>query len=241
MKPSVLITGASGGIGRAVAKEISGSYSKMFLHYYSKKNETEILADELSNSGISCKAVYADLSAEGGAEQLLSQTGTKLSSVVLISGSTHYGLLQDMSQNELQKVITLNLTAPIEIVKSVIPHMISQRNGAIVAVTSIWGESGASCESVYSAAKGGMNTFIKAIAKELGPNGIRANAVAPGAVDTGMLQDFTEDEIKDLIDQIPSGRLARPEEIAGAVNFLLGSGSSYINGHILSVNGAWRT
>jgi 3-oxoacyl-[acyl-carrier protein] reductase len=135
----------------------------------------------------------------------------------------------------------LNLTAPIEIVKSVIPHMISQRNGAIVAVTSIWGESGASCESVYSAAKGGMNTFIKAIAKELGPNGIRANAVAPGAVDTGMLQDFTEDEIKDLIDQIPSGRLARPEEIAGAVNFLLGSGSSYINGHILSVNGAWRT
>jgi 3-oxoacyl-[acyl-carrier protein] reductase len=241
VKPSVLITGASGGIGRAVAEKLAGHYGMMFLHYHSNKSEAESIAAELSAAGIKCRAVCADLSSAGGVDELLRQTGTSIGAVVLNSGSSHYGLLQDMSQEEIQKVITVNLTSPIEIIKNVIPYMISQKDGAIVAVTSIWGETGASCESVYSAAKGGMNSFIKAIAKELGPNGIRANAIAPGAVDTNMLQEFTEDELSGIIEQIPLGRLARPEEIAEAVSFLLGSSSSYVNGHILSVNGAWHT
>lgn len=107
-------------------------------------------------------------------------------------------------------------------------------------ITSIWGEIGASCEVLYSMVKGGQNSFVKALAKELAPSGIRVNGVSPGAVKTKMLDEFTEEELDDLKEEIPLGRLGRPEEIADAVSFAASERASYITGQILSVNGGWH-
>ncbi|MFC7372237.1 elongation factor P 5-aminopentanone reductase [Fictibacillus iocasae] len=242
MTSTALITGSSGGIGKAIAIKLAPSYKTLFLHYCSSKDQAVELAEELTRTtGTACIPVYADLSSSTGIEELISQTGRSIDALILNSGSSHYGLFQDMKEDEFHKMLALNLTSPMLLTKQFIPYMLSQKRGTVIAISSVWGENGASCEAVYSAAKGGMNTFIRSIAKELGPNGIRANAVAPGAVDTAMMLDFTEEDITELKDSIPAGRLGRPEEIADAVHFLSGESSSYINGHILAVNGAWYT
>ncbi|MNP51271.1 3-oxoacyl-[acyl-carrier-protein] reductase FabG [compost metagenome] len=121
------------------------------------------------------------------------------------------------------------------------PHMISQRFGRIINVSSVWGITGASCEVIYSAAKGGVNAFSKALAKELAPSGVTVNAVAPGAVKTDMMADFDDEELRLIEEEIPAGRLGSPEEIASLVYFLALPESGYITGQVISPNGGWLT
>ncbi|MNV85088.1 3-oxoacyl-[acyl-carrier-protein] reductase FabG [compost metagenome] len=121
------------------------------------------------------------------------------------------------------------------------PYMVSQRYGRIINVSSVWGITGASCEVAYSASKGGVNAFTKALAKELAPSGVTVNAVAPGAVNTNMLSNLQEDEVRMLEDEIPVGRLATPNEISSLIYFLALPESGYITGQIISPNGGWIT
>jgi 3-oxoacyl-[acyl-carrier protein] reductase len=117
--------------------------------------------------------------------------------------------------------------------------MVKKREGNIIVISSIWGIVGASCEVLYSMVKGGQNSFVKALAKELAPSNIRVNAIAPGAIKTRMLSNFTEEELKALEDEIPLGRLGNPNEVAQTVSFLASKNSSYITGQVISVNGGW--
>ena len=117
--------------------------------------------------------------------------------------------------------------------------MIANKRGNIVVISSIWGLTGASCEVVYSMVKGGQNAFVKALAKELAPSGIRVNAVAPGAIDTDMLRRFSEEELQSIANDIPIGRIGKPDEVAKTVSFLVSDAASYITGQIISVNGGW--
>jgi 3-oxoacyl-[acyl-carrier protein] reductase len=146
-----------------------------------------------------------------------------------------------MKNEEIQQMVQLQITSPYMISKELIPSMVSRKKGNIVVISSIWGEIGASCEVLYSMVKGGQNTFVKALAKELAPSGIRVNAIAPGAVATDMLQSFSEEDLADLEEEIPLGRIGKPEEIADAVLFLSSNHASYITGQVLSVNGGWHT
>jgi 3-oxoacyl-[acyl-carrier protein] reductase len=149
--------------------------------------------------------------------------------------------MTDIKDAEIRQMVQLQITSPYMLSKELIPEMVRKKSGSIIVISSIWGEIGASCEVLYSMVKGGQNTFVKALAKELAPSGIRVNAIAPGAVATDMLQAFSEEDLADLKDEIPLGRIGKPEEIGEAVLFLSSNRASYITGQVLSVNGGWHT
>jgi 3-oxoacyl-[acyl-carrier protein] reductase len=149
--------------------------------------------------------------------------------------------LTDVEESEWDEIMDVNLKSVFLLTQAFMPYMISQRFGRIINVSSIWGISGGSCEVVYSASKGGVNAFTKALAKEVAPSGVTVNAVAPGAVKTDMMERFDAEDLKQLEEDIPVGRLAAPEEISSLVYFLALPESSYITGQIISPNGGWVT
>ena len=235
-----LITGASGGIGCEISRRLASEGWNLYLHYHQNEAGIKELANELEAFPIEIKLIQADLSAQDGHLAILERV-SELDAIILNSGDSFFGLLTDMSDEEARRMITLHVTAPFLLAKGLVGKLINKRAGNIIAVTSIWGEIGASCEVLYSMVKGGQNTFVKALAKELAPSGIRVNAVSPGAISTPMLRSFNEDELHDLAEEIPMGRLGRPDEIAGVISFLLSEDAAYMTGQILSVNGGWST
>ena len=154
------------------------------------------------------------------------------------AGISYIGLLQDMSSEDWERVLHTNLTSVFNCSKLAIPDMIARKYGKIINISSVWGTIGASCEVAYSATKGGINAFTKALAKELAPSNIQVNAVACGAIDTEMNQFLEEDDLIALIDEIPTGRLGRAEEVADLV-YHLGYKNSYLTGQVIGLDGGW--
>lgn len=171
----------------------------------------------------------------------LESNGMQPDILVNNAGKSHYGMLADVSEEEWDDIMAINLKGTFMCSQIFMPYMVSQRYGRIINVSSVWGISGASCEVAYSASKGGVNAFTKALAKELAPSGVTVNAVAPGAVNTNMLSNLQEDEVRMLEDEIPAGRLATPNEISSLIYFLALPESGYITGQIISPNGGWIT
>lgn len=241
MNKTALITGASGGIGKSISEALAAEGYNLLLHYHTNQNAAAELAEKLSETfGVRTESLQADLSAPEGADKLTSSIVQPVDAIVLNSGRSHFGLITDVDNATVQEMVQLHVASPYMLTRNLLPGMIRNKSGAIVAVSSIWGETGASCEVLYSMAKGAQHSFVKGLAKELAPSGIRVNAVAPGAVDTNMMNQFTPSEKEEIADEIPIGRLARPQEIADATAFLLSEKASYITGQILSVNGGWH-
>ncbi|MEB1810152.1 MAG: SDR family oxidoreductase [Bacillaceae bacterium] len=239
MKQTCLITGASGDIGAAIAEKMAARGFSLYLHYYKNEQGIQKTADICRTFGVNVQIVNADLSEKGSVNYLVDQITEPIDVIIHNSGSSYIGLLTDMKDEEIERSIQLHLTTPIQLTKALLPSMIRKQNGSVIVISSIWGLTGASCEVVYSAVKGGLNSFVKALAKELGPTAIRVNGVAPGAIKTNMLTSFSDQELEQLEEDIPMGRLGTPGEVANAVAFLSSNEASYINGQILSVNGAW--
>ncbi|MED3386626.1 elongation factor P 5-aminopentanone reductase [Bacillus subtilis] len=241
MNKTALITGASGGIGKSISETLAAKGYNLLLHYNTNQNAAAELAEKLSQMfGVNTEILQADLSAQDGADKLTSSIVQPVDAIVLNSGRSHFGLITDVDNATVQEMVQLHVASPYMLTRNLLPGMIRNKSGAIVAVSSIWGETGASCEVLYSMAKGAQHSFVKGLAKELAPSGIRVNAVAPGAVDTNMMNQFTAAEKEEIADEIPIGRLAQPQEIADATAFLLSEKASYITGQILSVNGGWH-
>ncbi|CUB23271.1 EF-P-5 aminopentanone reductase [Bacillus spizizenii] len=241
MNKTALITGASGGIGKSISETLAAEGYNLLLHYNTNQNAAAELAEKLRETfGVHAETLQADLSAPEGADKLTSSIVQPVDAIVLNSGRSHFGLITDVDNATVQEMVQLHVASPYMLTRNLLPGMIRNKSGAIVAVSSIWGETGASCEVLYSMAKGAQHSFVKGLAKELAPSGIRVNAVAPGAVDTNMMNQFTLSEKEEIADEIPIGRLARPQEIADATAFLLSEKASYITGQILSVNGGWH-
>lgn len=238
-KRFALVTGASGGIGNEIAKQlIEGNYG-IYLHYFQNKNSVELLLQKYKNHEI--YLVQADLSKKSGVNDLLAQIHHPIDDLLLNSGNSYYGLVTDMTEDKITEMIQLHMTSPFLLSQALLPSMITKRHGNIILITSVWGVVGASCEVLYSMVKGGQNTFVKALAKEVAPSNIRVNAVAPGAISTTMMSHFSEDELEQLREEIPMGRLGEPSEIANIITFLISNKSSYVNGQVISVDGAWHT
>ncbi|EKN68009.1 SDR family oxidoreductase [Schinkia azotoformans] len=239
MEKWALITGASGGIGQAIARTLAneGGYN-LYLHYHQNEQGVHELAGSLS---VQSKFIRADLSSVEGFYQLTKAITHSVDVLILNAGLSHVGLITDVTDEEVQKMVQLHITSPFLIAKHTIPSMVRKKYGKIIVISSIWGSVGASCEVLYSMVKGGQNTFVKALAKELAPSGINVNGIAPGTIDTNMLTFFSDQDKQAMLDEIPMGRFGRPEEIGHAVSFLISEKSSYINGEILNINGAWFT
>ena len=235
-----LITGASGGIGRAIAFRMASEGWNLYLHYHRNESGINSLLKELEPYPIQTKVIQADLSNDGG-HQVIIENINQIDTIILNSGDSHFGLITDITDERAKQMISLHVTSPFLLTKGLVKKLIHKKEGNIIAITSIWGEVGASCEVLYSMVKGGQNSFVKALAKELAPSGIRVNAVSPGAIATGMLDRFDSEELRELEDEIPMGRLGLPKEISGVVSFILSEDSSYITGQIISVNGGWNT
>lgn len=240
MKKFALITGASGGIGRAIAEKLAADGYSLYLHYHENESSIRELLLILDSYHGEYIPIQADLSSPDGYKKVVDNIFS-IDAIIHNSGISQYSLLVDTDKETIEKMMALNVTAPIYLTKELLPKMLRQQQGNILFITSIWGQTGSACEVVYSTVKGAQIAFVKSLAKELALNGIRVNGIAPGAVNTSMMADFSEEEIDIIKSGIPMGRMAEPEDVAESVSFLLSEKAGYITGHILNVNGGWYT
>ncbi|NOU93364.1 SDR family oxidoreductase [Paenibacillus sp. LMG 31456] len=241
---TVLIMGGSRGIGAAIAERFSTVGMNVVIHYLQSHEAANETARNCMKHGAKVLTATADLRSK---EQLL-RLQEKLNHHDMVpdilvnnAGISQYGLLSDVTEEQWDDMMSVNLKGTFLTTQQFMEPMIRQKYGRIINVSSIWGISGASCEVAYSTAKGGVNAFTKALAKELAPSNVTVNAVAPGAVDTRMMASFDTSEKAAIENEIPAGRFGQPDEIASLVYFLALPESGYITGQIISPNGGWLT
>jgi 3-oxoacyl-[acyl-carrier protein] reductase len=226
-----LVTGASRGIGRAIAEELARAGASVVVGYRSGKDEAEQLA-----ASIGGRAVQADVSSADEAKRLVEEAGD-IDVLVNNAGLTRDGLLARMSDDDWRTVIETNLSSVFYTCRAVTRPMMKKRGGSIVNISSIVGVHGNWGQTNYGASKAGIIGFTKSLARELGSRNIRANVVAPGYVKTALTEVLPDEATAAMVQQTPLGRVADPEEIAGAVRFLASDQASFITGDVLLVDG----
>lgn len=238
MKETCLILGASGDIGSAITEQLAAEGYQLILHYYRNKSSIDALIDCLPSDAV-LDCIEGDFSNGAGIKQFIKKVKFAVDNVIFASGETYYGIFQDTDELVMERLICQHVKAPMMVTKDLLPAMITRKRGNIVLISSIWGEVGASCEVVYSSVKGAQNSFVRALAKETAQSGVSVNGVSPGFIDTKLNSTFSKEEQQAIIDEIPLRRAGKPKEIADAVLFLLSKRSSYIQGEIINVTGAW--
>lgn len=234
-----IVTGSSRGIGREIAITLAHAGAQVVVNYLNRREAALEVVEECKRAGSKAIAIQADVSHEAEVKNLVIQATSLGAPRILINnaGIAKAKLLMDTSVSEWNEVLAANLTAPFLCTKEVLPYMIRQKYGRIINISSIWGITGGSCEAAYSAAKGGLITFTKALAKEIGKSGITVNAVAPGAIDTDMINNLTAEDRSIVENDIPVGRIGTPADIAHSVLFLAKPAASYMTGQVISPNG----
>ncbi len=233
---TLLITGASKGIGEQIARAFFANGYNVIINYNKSEGKALKLASELN-----CSAFKADVSDYEQARALVDFACSKFGKIDVLVNNAGIALptsvLQDTTEKDFDNIVGVNLKGMYNCSKLVIDKMVSQGKGSIINISSIWGQIGASCEVLYSMTKAGVIGFTKALAKELGPSNVRVNAVAPGFIATDMTAHFSKDDVDDFLLSVPLGRVGSSEEVAKAVLYLASDDASYITGHVLSVNG----
>ena len=240
-KKTVLITGASRGIGRAIAVRFAQSGYNVVINCIRREEALMCVKEEIESLHTTCLAYLGDMWNFCQCQELFTEIKKEfgvLNVLVNNAGVSYIGLLQDMLPEDWNQIIQTNLTSMFHCCKLAIPDMVSQKEGKIINISSVWGNVGASCEAAYSAAKGGVNSFTKALAKELAPSNIQVNAIACGAIDTEMNHFLEKEELKRLVDEIPAGRLGLPGEVADLV-YYLAQKNSYLTGQVIGLDGGW--
>lgn len=238
---TVLVTGSSRGIGKAIAVKFAKKGFHVIINC--AHNEEELLKTkaEIESYQVSCLAFLGDVGDYEVTQELFRQVKKLYTSVdVLVNnaGIAYVGLFTDMKPEDWSRVVTTNLTSVYNCCSLAVPDMVRRKSGKIINISSVWGNVGASCEVAYSASKGGMNAFTKALAKELAPSNVQVNAVACGAIDTEMNRFLADDELMSLIEEIPANRLGRAEEVADLV-YHLAYKNEYLTGQVIGLDGGW--
>ena len=236
-----IITGASRGIGRAIAIELGKEGASVVINYSKDEEGANETLEVLRELGVVAYAIKRDVSSFEGAEEIINKTLEhfgKVDIVVNNAARSTLGLFMDATREDIEGLISTNLLGAMYLTKLAIPHMLG-KGGAVLNISSMWGEVGASCEVLYSTSKGGLNLFTKALAKEMAPSNVRVNAIAPGVIDTKMNSFLSQEEREELENEIPVGRFGLPEEIGKTAVFLCSDDSSYITGQILRVDGGY--
>lgn len=235
-----LVTGASRGIGRAIALELAKEGATIIINY-SKDEEGALKTLSLINEiGAFGKIIRGDISSYDTCKEIISDIINNFGKIDILinnAGRSHIGLFMDLSKEDIDNLMGTNILGAMYLSKHALSHMISKGSGNIINISSMWGEVGASCEVVYSTSKGGMNLFTKSLAKEVAPMGIRVNAIAPGVIETDMNAFLDESDRAELESEIPSGRFGDAEEIGKAVVFLCDDNCKYLTGQIIRIDG----
>lgn len=235
---TALITGASRGIGLSTAEAFAQRGYSLFLTCHNSMEELEALAGRLRTEyHISCTPVRADMGNYEDVEALFSHIKT-LDILINNAGIAHIGLLSDMTAEQWHRIISVNLDACFYTCKHAIPLMLQNHRGRIINVSSVWGNVGASMETAYSAAKGGVNSFTRALAKELAPSNIQVNAIACGVMDTAMNHCLSPEDLEALKEEIPADRLGTPGEAARLI-LQVAEAPEYMTGQIITIDGGW--
>jgi len=237
-----LITGASGGIGAACAENLARQGYTVLAHYNRGKEAAYALCDALNAEGYDAHPVQCDLADNAQIDAMcrdVLRVYHRVDALVLNAGVSHTGLLFDMTDEEWARVMQVNVTSAFTLCRALAPGMVSNRKGAIVTISSMWGRVGASCEVAYSASKAAIIGFTRALAKELGPSGVRVNCVAPGVIDTAMMDEHSEETKAQLAEETPLGRLGTPQDVAACVSFLLSDAAAFVTGQVLGADGGY--
>ncbi|MFD2371370.1 elongation factor P 5-aminopentanone reductase [Brevibacillus sp. GCM10020057] len=239
--PWALVTGASGEIGQAIAANLAHAGVPLYLHYHQSGHKLAGLLQLCQQLGVPASPVQADLRDPAQIAAMFGQLPVAPLLIVNNASVDHVGLFSDVTVAQFDELVAANVRSAFLVSQAGLSAMLRERYGRIVNITSIWGLTGGSCEVLYSLTKGAVNSFTKALAKEVAPNGITVNAVAPGAIAGGMMERFSPDEVAAIAEEIPANRLGSPAEVASVVRFLLSREASYVTGQIISPNGGWYT
>ena len=241
MKHTVLVTGSSRGIGAGIARRFAREGHRVAIHYRAEEAQARALYDELACAGFSVMLVSGDIAREDEANEIVSRVRERFGFIDVLVNNAGIALptqlITDTTLADWNRVMETNVTGMFLVTNAVLPEMVSQKRGAIVNISSMWGVTGGSCEVAYSSSKAAVIGFTKSLAKEVAPSGIRVNCVAPGFVLTDMTRGFDEDVIAGICEETPLLRAGTPEDIASAVLFLASEEASFITGQVLSVDG----
>lgn len=238
MPPKVLITGASRGIGRATAEAFAKEGYEIYLTCLNSRDILHPYKIYLEKQyHVRCHAFFGDMGDYDTVASLFSEID-RLDVLVNNAGISHTGLFTDMTPDQWELLIRTNLTSCFNTCKHAIPLMLREKKGKIINVSSIWGTQGASMEVAYSATKGGVNSFTKALAKELAPSNIQVNAAAFGAIDTDMMKEYSVEDLEFIRQEIPADRLGTPEEAAQLI-LSIAKSPEYLTGQIITMDGGW--
>lgn len=234
---NILVTGGSRGIGAAIAKKFAEQGDTVYITYCKSKEAAQVLEQQYS-----IHPIFADFREDFGAlkagKAIAEQIGT-IDTLVNNAAISVVDVFQCVSEEDCTALYRVNLFGTVDMTRAILPTMLQQHAGNIINITSVWGQTGASCEVDYSVTKGGIIAFTKALAKEVAPSGIRVNAVSPGVIDTEMNAHLSEEDRKELAEETPLQRIGKPEEIADAVLFLASERAAFITGQVLPVNGGF--
>lgn len=241
MAKTIVITGASRGIGRAIACAFAAKESNLVINCIHSQEQLLAVQQEIIDKGAACKTFIGDISDYETARRLFDNVHRWFGPVDILvnnAGISMVGLFQDLSRADWDRILQVNTGSVYNCCHFALPDMIQAHRGKIINISSVWGCVGASCEVAYSASKGAVNALTRALAKELAPSNIQVNAIACGAIDTDMNACFSDEELRCLCEEIPAGRMGTPDEVAHTVLQLADAGS-YLTGQVITLDGGW--
>ena len=228
---TTVITGGSRGIGAAAVERFAARGDRVFFLYEKEHEKAKLVAQKTGATAICCDVADAE-----GVKAAFSQIG-EMDILVNNAGICYYGLMSGMREEQWDRIFDVNVKGIFHCVNAAMPSFLQKHRGCIINVTSMWGRVGASCEAAYSASKGAVIALTKALAKELGPSGIRVNAVAPGVILTDMCANVDAEILEEMAQEAPVGRNGTPMDVARAMEYL--SNADFVTGHILNVDGGY--
>ena len=232
---NILIVGGSRGIGAAAVRTFRSGGDNVVFTYHRSELDADALRQETGAIPVRCDVKHSD-SVKIAVDKAISEMGS-IDVLICNAAIADFNLITEITESRWEEIISTNLSGVFYAIRHVLPSMISRKSGCIITVSSMWGEVGASCEVAYSASKAGVIGLTKALAKEVGPSGIRVNCVSPGMIDTDMNKDVDDSAVSEIADETPLGRVGQAEEVAAVMKYLASDDASFITGQVIPVNG----